>query len=276
MKRRALLALLGAGAATLAGCLSGTDDESDDTPSGTPTDNTDGSGGEQAEGTPQQNGEDELPDACPTSQDLDVEWPADLDESAVKSFVNDYEHAYYKQIVVGYEPTTQLDSYELDGQVTETSRVADGGWVLAYQGGGAIQRPTLLMGATTVDPPADADPVSVENIDDEKLSDTLTEAAETGEAELFVETPRSEIKRYVDLLASLSPSFEQLSDRGQSDTLYADADGTIVELSVSTSDFHGDYWWETEYYVDERVVRRTTGKETDPHNGELLECRTGD
>jgi len=252
MHRRTFLTIVGGGALSLAGCTSGPD---------------------PGEGTPTHT---DLPAECPTSQDLGVEWPADLDAETVESFVEEYEHVYHRDAVVEYEPESQLDSYELSGTVSEGPRAAGDGWELAYSGSGGVYRPTLMIGAATAEPPEDADVVPVEEVDDEPLTETLEEAAETGEAEYHVEPPGEEVDGYVDRLASLSEDFDGLSGRGDSDTLYVDVDGTTVELSVTASNSHGDYWWDAWYYVDEHVVRRTSDEGTDPREGELLECRERD
>lgn len=280
MHRRALLTVLGSGALSLAGCSTrtDTDDGSDGTDSGPDTPDTPGrtttdtptGGGET--GTPRSA---DLPDDCPTSQGLGVEWPRTLDGSTVASFVEAYERAYYREVVVGYDPESQLDSYELGGSVTDPPRRLGDGWEVAYSGSGGVYRPTLLFGATTSTPPEGADLVPVSDIEDDPLSGMLREAAETGEAELHIDDPGEEVDRYVDLLASVSEDFRGLSGPGDSDTLYVDVDGTAVELSVQATNFHGDYWWNAWYYVDEHVVRRTDDEDTDPRNGKLLECRTG-
>ena len=57
------------------------------------------------------------------------------------------------------------------------------------------------------------------------------------------------------------------------DTGYFDADGPTGELALQAGNLHGDYWWSTRYYVDERVVRRLEDDEGDPRDDDLLECR---
>lgn len=215
---------------------------------------------------------DSGPENCPTSQDIGVEWPEELDASSVKSYIEDYEQAYHREIVVEYTPETPLDSYEANGDVTTGPNEVGDGWELKYMGGGAVYRPTLMMGATPQEAPSDIDPVPLEEIDKNALVDMLQEAAETGEAELAVETPREEIKEYIELFESLNQEV-QLSERGDTARLYVDVDGTTVKLSVAANNFHGDYNWEAWYYVDEQVVRRTSDAETDPQEGKLLECR---
>lgn len=133
-----------------------------------------------------------------------------------------------------------------------------------------------MLEAAVADPPDGADIVAVSEIDDGPLTELVEDAAETGEAEFRVETPGEEIDRYVDLLAALSDDFERLSERGDSDTLSVDVDGTTVELSAKATAFHGDYWWDARYYADEQVVRRTTDEGTASQNGKLLECRESD
>ncbi|MUV87327.1 hypothetical protein GJ631_12335 [Natronomonas sp. CBA1123] len=89
--RRALLVASGATVAALAGC----------------TDTLPG------------NSTRELPDGCPTSQDLDVEWPRELDSEAAASFLESYEHVYYRDEVVEYEPESRVDSYGLSVAVSD-------------------------------------------------------------------------------------------------------------------------------------------------------------
>jgi len=250
MHRRTLLTGIGAGTLALAGCTTGAD----------------------SVGTEDGTDDADLPEGCPTTQGFDVEWPEELDASTVESFVEAYEQVYFREVVVEYEPESRLDSYELSGSVTDPPRKVGDGWALAYSGGGGVYRPTLLVEATASDPPDGTDPVQATAIDDEALTETLEAAAETGNAEFRVD-PGGEVDRYVDLLASRSDDFERLSGPGDSDALYVDVDGTAVELSVTATNFHGDYWWEAWYYVDEQVVRRTTEEEDDPRDGDLLECR---
>jgi len=176
-------------------------------------------------------------------------------------------------VVVEYEPESRLDSYGLSGSVVDGPTPAGEGWVLEYSGGGGIYRPTLALRATTTEPPDGADPVPASEVENGTLAGLLEEAAEAGEAQHHVEPPGEKVDRYVDLLASLSDDFDRLSGRGDSESIYVDVDGTTVELSATATDFHGDYWWKSTYYVDERVVRRTADEEVDPRNGTLLECR---
>lgn len=253
MQRRALLSAVGAGTLSLAGCVTRID-------SGAAT-------GRSDEPT-------ELPEECPTSQGLDVEWPEDLDASTVESFVEEYEHVYYRDVVVAYEPESQLDSYDLAGSVTEPPREVADGWTLEYRGGGGVYTPTLLLEATASEPPAGTDAVPADEIDDEALIETLEEAADSGEAQLHVDSPGEEVDRYLELLASIAEDFEGPSGPGQSDVLYVDVDETSIALEVTATNFHGDYGWTAWYYVDGRVVRRTNDEDTDPRDGELLECRS--
>jgi hypothetical protein len=247
--RRALLVASGATVAALAGC----------------TDTLPG------------NSTRELPDGCPTSQDLDLEWPRELDSETVTSFLESYEHVYYRDEVVEYEPESRVDSYGLSVAVSETPTSVDGGYEATLSGSGGVYRPTLNVGATVADAPDDADLVPIGEVDDETLREVLQEAAEEGEAEAHIEPPGEEVDRYIELVASLSSDFEAPSAPGESGTAYFDVDGTTVELTLHANRFHGDYWWTARYYVDENVVWRVevTGEESpDPRaDGELLECR---
>jgi hypothetical protein len=213
-----------------------------------------------------------LPNSCPTTQGLDVEWPEELDAATVESFVEAYEAAYYREVVVDYEPESTLDSYGLNGGTDDATRVGDG-WQVSYNGGGGIYTPTLGLRATTGDPPAGADVVPSSEIEDDLLTGLLEDAVETGEARRHIDTPGEEVDRYVDLLSSLSDDFEPLTGPGDSDSLHVDVDGTVVELTARADSFHGDYGWTAWYYVDEQVVRRTSDEDTSPREGTVLECR---
>lgn len=265
MQRRTLLSIICTVTLPLSGCTS----RPDTVGPGNGTDETTGTV-RSDDGTAQKT---DLPEDCPTSQGLDVEWPDELNASAVEAFVEAYEAVYYRDVVVQYEPESQLDAYELSGSVTDGPRAVGNGWKLTYSGQGGIYRPTLWMGATTSSPPDGADLVPVSELDDEPLIDTLQTAAETGDAELHVDTPGEEVDRYVDRFRSLSDDFEQLSGPGDSEALYVAVDGTTVELTVQATSLHGDYWWKAWYYVDDHVVRRTTDDDTAARNGEVLECR---
>ncbi len=250
--RRRLLAALG-GVAT-AGCTTSRNSGTDSPETSTPD-------------------ESELPEECPTTQNLGVEWPSELDSESVESFVESYEAAYYREKVVEYEPKSMVDSYELDGLVVEGSSEVGDGYTAEYDGGGGIYRPTLHLIGTVTDQPENVDIVPASDIDDETVSNLLTDAAETGDAAEHIDDPGERVDEYIELLASLSADFEGLTGPSDSDTLYVDVDGTTVKLTAQTNSFHGDYWWNAWYYVDENVVRRTTEEETDPQEGELLECR---
>lgn len=96
MKRRTLLASIGGGTISLAGCTTGTDTVG-------PTDDNDQS---------------DRPEDCPISQGLGVEWPEAPDAATVEAFVEEYEHVYFRDVIVEYEPESRLDCYELSGSVT--------------------------------------------------------------------------------------------------------------------------------------------------------------
>jgi hypothetical protein len=275
MHRRAFLTVLGSGSLALAGCLSETDPAgSDGTPEGTDqpgTDQPDDPDQPETDTPDTSDQQRDLPEECPTSQDLGVEWPEELDAATVASFVENYEQVYYREVVVEYDPDTEFSSYELSGSVRDQPEKAGDGWILEYSGSGGVYRPDMLLGATPSEPPADADVVSIDDIDDDTLRSVAREAAQTGEADLHV-TSEEDVVRYNDLLAGLSEDFEPLESRGDSDSLSVAVDGSHVELSARVTSLHGDYWWDARYYVDEHVVRRTED-DIDPRNGELLECR---
>lgn len=253
MRRRTALTAIVGGTLSIAGCT------------GVPDAAAGGSAATETTETP-------LPTDCPTTQGLDVEWPEEFDAATVESFVDAYEAAYYREVVVDYEPESSLDSYGLNGGTDDAIRVGDG-WQVSYNGGGGIYTPTLGFEARTAQAPDGADVVPASEIEDDLLAGLLEDAVETGEARRHLDTPGEEVDRYVDLLSSLSEDFEPLTGPGDSDSLYVDVDGTVVKLTARADSFHGDYGWTAWYYVDERVVRRTTDEDVDPRKGKLLECR---
>jgi hypothetical protein len=255
LSRRDLLAAAAASAAGTAGCPDGRAGGPDDQ-SPTETDPP-------------------LPDACPTTQNLDVEWPAALTESSVEMFVETYENAYYREVVVDYEPTTRVDEYGLEASVRDGPTAVDGGYEVALSGGGGVYEPGLHLQAEPADPPAGADVVPVDEMSDDSLRDFLETAAAEGEASSHVRQPRERVEELIDRVAALSDDVEPLDSPGDSATAYFDVDGSTVQLTLQADRFHGDYLWATRYYVDERVVRRGGDEEDgEPReDGDLLECR---
>ena len=261
LSRRTLLAATAAGAVGTAGCLDGafggTDDE------GSPTD-------DEASPTPTDR---ELPAGCPTTQDLDVDWPTELTDESVETFVEAYENAYYREAVVDYEPATVVDEYGLAASVSDGPVAVDGGYRVVLSGSGGVYEPGLHLRAERTDPPTDADAVAAAEADDSILRVVLETAAAEGEAETHVRRPRERVDELIERVTSLSTDASPLEGPGDSTTAYFDVNGTTVELTLQADNLHGDYWWEARYYVDEHVVRRLENEEGDPRDGELLECR---
>ena len=206
LSRRTLFAATAVGAVGTAGCLDGafggTDGErspTDDEVSPTPTDR-------------------ELPDGCPTTQDLDVEWPAELTDGSVERFVEAYENAYYREAVVDYEPITMVDEYGLAASVSDGPVTVDGGYEVALSGGGGVYEPGLHLQAEPADPPAGADVVPVGEVSDDTLRGVLETAAAGGEAETRVRRPRERVDELIERVASLSADAGPLEGPGDSST----------------------------------------------------------
>ncbi len=216
---------------------------------------------------------DDLPEDCPTTQDLGVDLPDDLNPETVESFVTTYEDTYVREVVQEYESESQLDSYEVVVSTLESPISEDDGYVVPVEGTGAVYRPTLDLEATVSDPPAGADVVSLNKVEDNQLRMVLEEAAEQGEAKHHVDRPGERVDEYVELLASLSPNIDKITSRGDSETAYFEVGETVVELKIHASNYHGDVGWTARYFVGEHVVWRARGTDEDPRNGELLECR---
>jgi hypothetical protein len=214
-----------------------------------------------------------LPEECPTTQNLGVEWPETLTAETVVSFVESYEAAYYKQKVVEYSPESAVDSYELGGAVTGEPTTAGDGYELTYDGSGGIYRPTLSLLMEEKQAPEGTETVALSAVEDETLREILTDAAETGDASHHIDKPGETVDSYIDRLAALSSDFEPPTGPSDEGSLYVDVDGTTVELTAEATNFHGDYWWEARYYVDKHVVRRASDEGVEAQDGTLLECR---
>lgn len=216
--------------------------------------------------------EDDLPEGCPISQELDVEWPEELDRSSAQSFVEAYAAEYYREVVIEYEPESQIDSYQLTVGANEAVEEGNG-YEVDVNGGGGLYTPHLILKASVTESSTGDEPVPADDVDDTLLQDLLSKAAENPETDPHRRIdPGTEVDRYIDLLDSLSEKFDPLSGPGDSDSVYFRVDETTVELVASGDRFHGDYGWAARYYVDENVLWRV-GRDGDPMDGELLECR---
>lgn len=215
----------------------------------------------------------DLPEECPVTQDLGVEWPQEITAGSVASFLESYEYVYHRDVVVEYEPGSMVDDYRLSVHVSAGPTTVEDGYRATVYGGGAVYTPTLNVVATSAEAPPDADVVPRSAVEDDSLRNLLANAAADGRAEFHVDRPGEPVDRYIELVASLSADFEPLSDPGDSGTAYFEVDRTTVELTVSANRLHGDYGWRAPYYVDDHVVRRSNEWDGDPTDGELLECR---
>lgn len=214
----------------------------------------------------------DLPEDCPKTQGLHIDWPAIIDAQSVESFGKRYERAYYRDQVLDYEPSS-LNQADIRLRVVEGPTEAGAGYTLTVRGGGAIYTPRLRISATVAEAPPDADVVAAGEIDVAAINSTVTDAVENGTAEYLLDETGEPVERHVQSLADLSADFEPLTEPGDTDSLYVDADGVSVEVTARATGFHGDLFWQAGYYVDDRVLRRAEGK-ADPANGQLLECRT--
>lgn len=213
-----------------------------------------------------------LPDECPVSRNLDVEWPDDVDRSTVESFVAGYEAVYYREVVLEYEPETPLDEYALGVSVRDGPTAAGDGFRLTVVGGGGIYEPNLMVVGEAADAPDGVEPHPADRLDGALFRVVEEAAGPREESDRYV-TDRERVADHVGTVNDLLDG-GGLSGRGDAVELYVVADGTTVRLSVAADGFHGDYGWRARYYVDEHVLRRTDDEDADPADGELLECRT--
>lgn len=218
--------------------------------------------------TPSQ--EEELPEDCPKSQRLRVEWPGNLNESTVAAFVETYEDRYYPRVAFDYEPPSRYGSVGSTISRVENVTDADGGWRVHFSGTIGVTKTEMFLEATRTDPPEEAEVLSRSQFDDERLIELLDDAAKTGEAERSIGP--GEVDAYVDRFRRLSVDFD-ISSAEPQDGLYVQVYGLTIELMVSLFIYHADHGWKAWYYVDEHEVWRSGKKAVDPRDGQLLECR---
>ena len=217
----------------------------------------------------------DLPEECPTSQDLDVEWPRELTPETVEAFVESYDEAYVREVVVGFESDSRLDAYRMSGGVDGAPTERGDGYVVETSGGGAVYTPHLHLTAAVAEAPEDAERVAHGEVDHEDLRRLLAAAVDADDGEATARVgPGEGIDGYLETFAALFDDYDRLEEPGDSATLYLRVDDADVELSAHADTFHGDYGWRARYYVDEYLLRRATDPETDPRDGELLECRS--
>lgn len=255
MRRRSLLVTLVGGLLSLAGCPSDQDQSQTENPVG---------------GSRNTNTEP-LPSECPTSQNLGVAWPRELNASAVATFIEAYEPTFYRELVFEFEPESRFSRVGSTVSRVENVTESGHGWRIRYSGILGIEEAFTRLKATTADRPEDADVIAIEAVDGEQLAELLEEAADTGAAERRLGPEDTDA--YIDRLENLSEDFE-ISSADYHDTLYFDVDGTIVELSVSVDTLHVDREWNAWYYLDPRLVWRSGNPDVAPRDGNLLECRT--
>ena len=228
---------------------------------------------------------DELPENCPTSLDLDVQRPQDLNTDAVADFVKTYEVAY-RSHSSDLQPPWSSSSYSAEVE-QGPKRVADGYQVTLVVSASIIQAagslnayevdsdgiPKSTTRLESSDLPDDPTYIPIEEVDDQLLRGLLESAAVNR-----VETDSvddSKIEQYSELIAALSPDASIIESPGSGpEYAYFDVDGTAVllEFRIATSD--GGLWGEEIlYYVTEYVVRRTDSTDSPPEDGKLTECR---
>lgn len=255
MRRRALL--IAVGPLSFAGCTAGqgpADTESRSEESQTPEDES-------------------LPEECPASENLGVDWPRDLDASTVATFIGGYERTYYEQVVFEFEPASRYSSVgSAIARVKNVSEAGDG-WRVRFSGILGIEEAFTRLNATTAEPADNANVISIGEVHDKQLTELLDEAADTGEVERRISAEDTDA--YIDRFEELSERFE-ISPPDYRDTLHFDVNGTIVELALGVDTLPVDREWEAWYYVDEQVVWRSGEHDVDPREGALLECRTID
>ena len=228
---------------------------------------------------------DELPEGCPTSLDLDIQWPREINTEPVGEFVTAYEQAYRLR-----NADSRLYSADYSANIKQEPIHIDDRYRVPITVSGTTRAPTMLMFAFEVNSngvpiteetyifediklPDDPDYVPIEAVEDQRLRELLN-AAIVEEAAVDESFTGSEMERYTELVTTLSSDASLMDDSGGREIAYFDVDGTGVLLVIRISHSIGDLpGAEVRYYVTEFVLRRTSSTDESPQNGELLECR---
>ena len=243
--------------------------------------------------------EDELPEQCPTSQNLDVQWPRDIYTPSVRGFVTGYEEL--EKFVTAYEeaylvkkagqPQYQSGDFNVDADL-HPKRVADG-FLMAVSYTGAIHtQDHLVLQAFRVDSegiptdglcvdksyvPDDLEPISVEEVQNQKIQHILKTAAKSGSRRDRAGFT-SQFRQFLDD----PPPNASLHDVGRSGVyanllgIYFDVDGTLVLVFIDIEPGSvGDIFdpVPVKYYVTEYVIRRSEKENEPARDGTVVECR---
>lgn len=237
--------------------------------------------------------EDELPDQCPTSRDLDVPWPRDIYTGSVRGFVTGYEDV--GEFVTAYEEAylvekhqSEYDSVNFSVQLDQNpDKVADGFHVTVTFDGSATTERYLLLETFEVDSdgipkeangadidesviPDNIEYIPIDEVEDQNLHKVLKSAADSG----YGESSTSHTDQYAQLIEAHSPN-TSLND-GYPPGVYFDVNGTPVLLLTYEQGGDSAVFEQStpvQYYVTEYVIRRTTYENELPQDGTLVECR---
>ena len=226
--------------------------------------------------------EDELPDQCPTSLDLDVQWPRELDSDTVGEFVMAYEKAYQVKKLA----ETQFHSPSISVELDQTPyKVADRFQVTVTYDASVSIEDYLHLEAYEVNSdgiPKDGQHVDesevpdapeyipIAEIEGQRLQEVLKSAANSGYGEDYT----SPTGRYTQLIESHSANASLNNEYPQG--IYFDVNGTPVLLIITERGGAAEDYGKSDpiqYYVTEYVVRRTDEENESPQDGTVVECR---
>ncbi|WP_152420971.1 hypothetical protein [Halorubrum coriense] len=243
--------------------------------------------------------EDELPDQCPTSRDLDVPWPRDLDPGLVRGFITGYEDlkefitAYEEAYLVEKSTQSPYQSANFNVNVDRYIKRVVGGFLLTVSHTGSVKNQShLLLRAFKTDSegipkdglsvdksdvPDGLEPIPINEVQDQKTREILKSAAKSGDRTDTASPPG----QFYDLVNNRSPN-ASLSDEGRSGVysdlpaVYFDVNGTVVLVFILMKQGSvGDIFEpvSVQYYVSEYVIRRTEDESKSPRDGTVVECR---
>lgn len=240
MRRRDLLAVLGTGT-PLTGCLGARNPTVESAETATPS----------------------HPDECPVSQDVDVPLPDEITEDEVRSFVRDYEQAYIygrfitEELSVGEEPESTVQDLDTGdhGIAVHVHTV----W------SGTTVEGTVISATPNEEIPDGVSPIDVESLPDsaEPVANLAREAATENEEVRWEDSSED----HESIASELESA--QVDDDGYCVTVAGDP---ILVRILPASEIITDGEERAWYFVDEVAVRRTSDRDRDPVDGDLMEC----
>lgn len=193
---------------------------------------------------------DSWDDHCPSTSNLDVDWPDELNRTSVRAFIDDHIHQ-----ILGQSHFDHSELWGYTGSITDhASSSAGEGYEGEMEGWLASLMPSIEIVATKLEDSGDTALVDVSTIDSEEIRELIETAAETGTANLTSsDLDQRGPDEVMGIFESASNQFQMPTKFDESETLNVTVGDTVVKTEVWLRNpglLDGPY--EAEYYIDEQ------------------------